>query len=248
MAKQNWPQILYEDRELLVVNKPAGQLSVATEGPHQFTAYSQATDYIRIRNKKARLFIVHRLDRDTSGVLLFAKNETIKLALQETWNQLVTHRGYQAIVTGTPPKGEDTLRSYLLENKVHVVYSAPQEKGGRLAETAYRLVAQRKGYSLLDLTIQTGRKNQIRVQLADMGCPVAGDKKYGGAGVGNPVGRLGLHASRLTLNHPKNGREYSFTAPMPIEFQRLFPQKPMEESASRANEKKSQSSPPDGTL
>lgn len=225
MARQNWPAILYEDPELLVVNKPAGQLTIATDALRQETAYRQATDYIRIRNKKARLYIVHRLDRDTSGVLLFAKNEAFKLALQERWNEIVSVRGYQAIVLGKPEAEEGTLRSYLLENKAHVVYSAPERKGGKLAVTHYRFLRERKGYSLLDLRIDTGRKNQIRVQLADLGHPVAGDKKYGGGKAGDPVHRLGLHAGQLTLTHPKTGRELSFTAPIPKEFERLFPNK-----------------------
>ncbi len=230
MARQNWPSILYEDKELLVINKPAGQLSIATDMLRQETAYSQATDYIRIRNKKARLFIVHRLDRDTSGVLLFAKNEGIKLALQEKWNQIVSRRGYQAIVAGKPEREEDTLCSYLLENKAHVVYSAPEKKGGKLAITHYRFLRERKGYSLLDLSIDTGRKNQIRVQLADLGHPVAGDKKYGEGKGGNPIGRLGLHAGRLTLTHPKTGKELDFMAPLPKEFERLFPNPVSKES------------------
>lgn len=223
MAKKPWPAILYEDGELLVVNKPAGQLSVATDGPWQLTAYRQATDYLQIRNKRARLFIVHRLDRDTSGVLLFAKNESLKLALQEKWNELVTCRGYHAVVAGTPPEQEGTLISYLLENRAHVVYSAPKEKGGKTAVTQYRRVSTRKGYSLLALELRTGRKNQIRVQLADLGCPVVGDKKYGGGVGGNPLGRLGLHAGRLVLTHPHTGEELAFTAHLPSEFERCFP-------------------------
>ncbi len=230
MARMNWPTILYEDHEFLVIDKPAGQLSVATEGS-QNTAYRQATDYIRIRNKRARLFIVHRLDRDTSGVLLFAKNEALKLALQENWNELVRRRGYQAIVAGKPPKEADTLRSYLLENRAHIVYSAQEKKGGKLAVTHYRFLKERKGYSLLDLSIDTGRKNQIRVQLADLGCPVAGDRKYGAGKAGDPIRRLALHAGNLILLHPINGQEYSFTAQLPREFGRLFPEKfPKEET------------------
>ncbi len=228
MARMNWPVILYEDQELLVVDKPAGQLSVATDTSWKNTAYRQAADYIRIRNKRARLFLVHRLDRDTSGVLLFAKSESVKQALQKDWNHLVTWRGYQAIVVGRPPKEAGTLRSYLLENQAHKVYSAPERKGGKLAVTHYRILGERKGYSLLDLNIDTGRKNQIRVQLSDLGCPVAGDRKYGG--LQDPIGRLALHAGKLTLTHPVKGEEYSFAAELPREFGRLFPAKtPKEE-------------------
>lgn len=228
MAKKHWPEIIYEDKEIIVINKPAGLLSIATEAQRDATAWRQVTDYLQIRNKRARAFIVHRLDRDTSGVLLFAKNEEIKLALQEKWNEIVTCRGYTAVVSGEPPKEEDTITSYLLENKAHIVYSAPKNKGGKEAVTCYRKVSSRKGFSLLDIEIKTGRKNQIRVHMKEAGCPVVGDKKYGDGS--NPLRRLGLHAGKLELHHPVTGALLTFEAPMPVEFTRLFTKKPAKET------------------
>lgn len=228
MAKKHWPEIIYEDKEIIVINKPAGLLSIATEAQWNATAWRQVTDYLQVRNKRARAFIVHRLDRDTSGVLLFAKKEEIKLALQESWNEIVTCRGYTAVVSGQPPKEEDTITTYLLENKAHIVYSAPKSKGGKEAVTCYRRLSSRKGFSLLDIEIKTGRKNQIRVHMKEAGCPVVGDKKYG-AGA-DPLRRLGLHAGRLSLRHPVTGAELSFEAPIPVEFTRLFPPKPAKET------------------
>ena len=230
MARQNWPEILYEDKELIVINKPAGLLSVATDAQKTVTAWRQVTDYLQIRNKKARAYVVHRLDRDTSGVILFAKNEKLKLALQDKWNELVSCRGYLAVVSGKPPKQEDTVCTYLLENKAHIVYSAPKSKGGKQAVTRYKVLKSRKGFTLVDVQIETGRKNQIRVHMADLGCPVVGDKKYGDGT--DPLRRLGLHAGTLMLRHPMTGQELSFTAPEPKEFERLFPNQKTEEETS----------------
>lgn len=230
MARQNRPHILYEDGELIAINKPAGLLSVAADAQRTATAWRQVTDYLRIRDKRARAHVVHRLDRDTSGVLLFAKNEKLKLALQERWNDLVSCRGYQAVVAGRPPRDEGTVRTWLLENRAHIVYSAPKSKGGKEAVTRYRVVESRKGFTLLDVEIDTGRKNQIRVHMADLGCPVAGDKKYGNGA--DPLRRLGLHAGRLVLTHPVTGKELSFAAPLPQEFKRLFPDKTPKEAQS----------------
>lgn len=236
MARKNWPEILYEDKEIIVINKPAGQLTVATDVPGAMTAWRQVTDYLQIRNKKARAQVVHRLDRDTSGVLLFAKNESLKLAFQEKWNELVTCRGYIAVVDGKPEREEGTIRTFLLENKAHVVYSAPERKGGKEAITHYKTVEGRKGFTLMDVRIDTGRKNQIRVHMKDLGCPVVGDKKYGNGA--DPLRRLGLHAGKLELRHPKTGVLQSFEAPLPQEFIRLFPNQKKKEETPHENEKK----------
>lgn len=236
MAKRSWPDILYEDNELIVINKPAGLLTVAAGTADAPTAWRQVTDYLQIRNKRARAQVVHRLDRDTSGVLLFAKNEALKLAFQERWNELVTCRGYTAVVDGRPAADAGTIRTFLLENRVHVVYSAPERKGGKLAITHYRVLESRKGFSLMDIRIDTGRKNQIRVHMAEMGCPVVGDKKYGNGA--DPLRRLGLHAGTLELHHPKTGELLRFEAPRPAEFVRLFPEKQNKEKNPHENEKK----------
>lgn len=209
--------ILYEDGDLLAVDKPAGLLSIATDTEKSVTAYHMATDYVRSGDPNGRVFIVHRLDRDTSGVLLFAKTVDAKDALQADWQTAVQRRGYLAVVEGAPPEESGTIRSFLRETTTHLVYSAPS--GGKEAVTHYRVTARRDGYSLLDVSIDTGRKNQIRVHMADLGCPVVGDKKYGAKG--NPMKRLGLHASELTFQNPLTGKTLSLTAPAPGGFYQL---------------------------
>lgn len=212
--------VLYEDGGLLAIHKPAGLLSVATDTQKSRTAYRLTADYLHARDPRSRLFVVHRLDRDTSGVLLFAKSEDLKIALQEDWNGLVKKRGYWAVVEGEglPDSGE--CRSRLSESKTYRVYSARGDEGKK-AVTRYTVLARRKGYSLLDVELDTGRKNQIRAHLAELGHPVAGDDKYGART--NPMGRLALHAYELSLTEPQSGKLLSFTAPPPEGFQRMFP-------------------------
>lgn len=212
--------ILYEDQGLLAVHKPSGLLSVATDAQKSRTAYRLTVDYLRSRDPRARLFVVHRLDRDTSGVLLFAKDPTLKDALQADWNGLVKERGYWAIVEGEDLPDTGECRSRLTENKVHKMYSV-QNGGGKDAVTRYAVLARRRGYSLLDVALDTGRKNQIRAHLAELGCPVAGDKKYGAES--DPMKRLGLHAYALALTDPRSKALLSFTAPPPEGFRRMFP-------------------------
>ncbi len=213
--------VLYEDDGLIVIHKPAGLLSVATDTERQRTAYRITTDHLRSRDPHARLFIVHRLDRDTSGVLLFAKDQELKNALQADWNGLVKRRGYWAVVEGDDLPEQGVCRSLLTENKIHRVYSAKSGQG-KEAVTRYRVLSRRKGYALLDVEIDTGRKNQIRSHLSELGHPVAGDRAYGVSS--DPMGRLALHAYVLSLIHPKTGKLLTFTAPAPQSFQRLFPQ------------------------
>lgn len=212
--------VLYEDGELLVIHKPAGLLSVATDTQKSHTAYRLTADYLRARDPGARLFVVHRLDRDTSGVLLFAKTQELKNALQENWNTLVKKRGYWAIVEGEDLPDSGECRSLLTENRAHRVYSSPGDKG-KEAVTRYTVLARRKGYSLLDVELDTGRKNQIRAHLSELGYPVVGDDKYGAKT--DPLGRLGLHAFELSFVNLESGKAFAFTAPPPDEFQRMFP-------------------------
>lgn len=212
--------VLYEDERLLVVNKPAGLLSVATEAQKNRTAYRLTADYLKARSPQSRLFVVHRLDRDTSGVLLFAKDPSLKEALQENWNGLVKKRGYWAVVEGEDLPDSGVCRSHLTENKVHRVYSA-KDGEGKEAVTRYTLLARRKGYALLNVELDTGRKNQIRTHLAELGHPVAGDKKYGART--DPMSRLGLHAYELSLTDPRAKKSLSFTAPPPEGFRQMFP-------------------------
>jgi 23S rRNA pseudouridine1911/1915/1917 synthase len=200
-----------------VFNKPEGLLSVATERGRdkQTTAYSILTEYVKRRGAGNRIFVVHRLDRDTSGVLLAAKTEKMKLALQDDWARLVKTRGYTALVEGKLSEKAGTLRSRLLENSAHVVYESADGEGQE-AVTEYRVLRESAAYSLLDIRLHTGRKNQIRVQFSGLGHPVAGDKKYGAKT--NPLGRLALHAHLLELEHPFMGKLLSFAAEVPAGF------------------------------
>ena len=210
--------ILYENAEIIVINKPSGLLTIATDTEKEQTAYRMMMEHVRASSPQNRVFIVHRLDRDTSGILLFAKNQKLKNALQDNWNELVRERGYMAVVEGVPPKPADTIRSFLRETAVHVMYSADS---GLEAITEYRTVKSAKGYSLLELRLQTGRKNQIRVHMKELGTPVVGDKKYGSK-QGNPLKRLGLHSHLLELVHPVTRELLRFEAEVPNEFTRLM--------------------------
>lgn len=211
--------ILYEDGRLIAVNKPAGLLSVGNERERVRTAYRKVSDYVKSRDVNAKIFVVHRLDRETSGVLIFAKDPVTQKAFQEHWNDIVTRRGYYAVVEGIPKPAEDTITSHLIETATHLVFSGQPGLNSRRAVTHYRTVAAGHGFALLDVAIDTGRKNQIRVHMQDMGHPVAGDKQYGAKT--NPLGRLCLHAYELSLTDPVTGRELSFVARMPKEFMRL---------------------------
>ncbi|NCB62459.1 MAG: RluA family pseudouridine synthase [Clostridia bacterium] len=209
---------LYEDEQLIVINKPAGLLSIANDEEKTDTAYRHVTDYIRAKDPARRIFVVHRLDRDTSGVLLFAKDAQMKNALQEKWEKLVIRRGYTAVTEGVPAESEGTVRSFLRETKGHMVFSG-RGTDGKEAVTNYKVRLQNGRYALLDVDIDTGRKNQIRVHMKDLGCPIAGDKKYDAQT--NPLRRLGLHASELRFRHPYTGKEVAFIAPEPTSFRAL---------------------------
>ena len=177
-------------------------------------------DYVRRGNQKSRnrVFIVHRLDRDTSGVIVFAKNENAKRYLQEEWQGF--QKTYYAIVHGTLPEKEGVITSYLAENNVHKVYSVADPKKGKLARTGYRVLRESRKYSLLEIDLLTGRKNQIRVHFSDKGHPVVGDKKYGGKEKG--IKRLALHAASLTLVHPYSKEKMTFTTKVPAYFESLI--------------------------
>lgn len=208
--------ILYEDWDILVVDKAGGLLTVSTDREREQTAYYLLTDYVRKGNSKSknRVFIVHRLDRETSGVLVFAKSEAAKHFLQEAWQGF--QKKYYAVVCGTLPEKEGLITSYLAENSAHKMYAVSGPQQGKLAKTAYRVLKESPAYSLLEIDLQTGRKNQIRVQLADKGCPVAGDKKYGEKGKG--IKRLCLHAASISLVHPFSKEPMTFEAKLPAYF------------------------------
>ncbi|MEG0475052.1 MAG: RluA family pseudouridine synthase, partial [Carnobacterium sp.] len=208
--------ILHEDEDIIVINKEAGMLSMASKNENDLTAYRQLTTYVKEDNQKNRIYIVHRLDRDTSGVMLFAKSEAVKTALQEKWSDVVKERIYTALVEGVVRNEEGTISSWLTENKAMRVFSSPVDNGGKHAVTHYKKIRSNEQFSLLEIQLETGRKNQIRVHMEEMGHPVVGDKKYGSRI--NPLKRLGLHASTLALVHPRTGEVVRFQAKVPKVF------------------------------
>lgn len=212
--------ILYEDEDIIVVDKGAGLLSIASDKEKQLTAYRQLMDHLRKWDPKQRVFIVHRLDRDTSGVMLFAKSEEIQQALQNDWKNTVSERTYIALVEGQVKKKTGTITSWLKETRTHLVYSSSKPNGGQKAVTHYAVLKANSHFSLLQVNLETGRKNQIRVHMQEMGFPIVGDKKYGGKG--NPIGRLGLHANVLTFKHPRTREVLRFESPIPKRFLNVF--------------------------
>jgi tRNA pseudouridine32 synthase/23S rRNA pseudouridine746 synthase/23S rRNA pseudouridine1911/1915/1917 synthase len=209
--------LLYEDKDILVVDKPAGMLTMGTDTRKTGTAYWFLTDYVKKGQLKCRnrIFIIHRLDQSTSGVLLFAKSETIKDRLQNQWQQ--AEKKYLAMVHGHWMEKEGILTSYLAENKAYVVYSTKDTEKGKLAQTAYKVLKEIGPFSLLEITLLTGRKNQIRVQMADAKHPVVGDKKYGKTD-GDGYSHLLLHSKSISFAHPVTGLPLTFEAKVPIYF------------------------------
>lgn len=212
--------IIFENDEFVVINKPSGLLSIASDREKGRTAYRMVNDYVQQKDKHNRIYVVHRLDEDTSGVLVFAKNPKTKDVLQKNWNDIVLKRGYYAIVEGQMEKTEDTFVDYLKENTLNLMYVTNDRKNGKKCVTHYKVMQSNKNYSLLDVDIDSGRKNQIRVQLGHRNHHVIGDDKYGEPA--NPIKRLGLHAYVLSFTHPITKKLYEFKAPMPKEFETLF--------------------------
>ena len=167
-----------------------------------------------------RISVLHRLDRDPSGVLMFARDAQTKELFQSRWNDIITRRGYRALVEGRPRQDRDTIRSWLVETRTHMIFSGAPGPGAKEAITNYEVLKSANGYSLLDISIDTGRKNQIRVHMKELGCPIAGDKQYGART--DPIGRLGLHANELSFLHPATGQPTPFTAKTPRDFNRVF--------------------------
>jgi 23S rRNA pseudouridine1911/1915/1917 synthase len=208
-------RILYRDVHLLAVEKPPGLLSVARDPVADDTFYRRINDWLRDASAgRERVFIVHRLDREASGIMLFALSQPIQESLQRNW--ATTEKFYWALVEGRPPEDEGTLRSWLREDRTHRVRSVPRGPGARLAITHYRVRERGRGRTLLEVGLETGRKNQIRVQLADAGCPIVGDRKYGART--DPIHRLGLHACRLAFTHPVTGERIRLRLPLPSAF------------------------------
>lgn len=212
--------ILYEDFDIIVVDKMSGLLSISNEQTKDNTAYFRLNTYVRKGNQKSRkrVFIVHRLDKDTSGVLVFAKSEVAKQFLQNEWKDF--RKMYYAVVQGELKDKEGVISSYLAENSFHKMYSVPDPNKGVLAKTKYKVLKSTKHYSLLEIILLTGKKNQIRVHFSEKGCPVAGDKKYGAAKTS--VKRLTLHAASMTILHPVTKQKMTFESEMPAYFNSLM--------------------------
>lgn len=215
-------KIHFEDEDLLVVEKPAGLLTMGTEREKVATLYFMLNDYERSKTKNAsgRVFIVHRLDRDASGLIVFAKNDATKRALQGRW-ELATKK-YFAITEGTPKEKSGTIENFLREDNFKRVFSTSKDHPDAMhAVTHYRVLRTNEGYALLEVTLETGRKNQIRVHLAGIGCPIMGDEKYGAKS--DPFRRLALHACFLSFPHPATGALKTFKSPLPSPFTKIFP-------------------------
>lgn len=212
--------IVFEDASLLVVDKPARLLTVASATERDKTAYAFLTAYVRRGNPRGpeRVWIVHRLDCDTSGLVVFAKTQAAKRALQENWHK--ADKRYLAVVEGNPPADAGVLKSHLDESSPFKVYSVPPGAGTRHAVTHYRVMKRVGARLLIELTPETGRRNQIRVHLADAGCPIIGDQKYGART--NPARRVGLHASSLHFEHPLSGERLRFESPLPPQLSQLL--------------------------
>lgn len=214
-------RIVYEDDDIIVVNKGYGLLSVGTDTKCEGTAYSILRDYVKRVNPRNKLFIVHRLDQHTSGLMLFAKTEQAKETMQHNWNNMVLERRYVAVVEdGAPEPPEGQVRTLLAENSEHVVYVTDNPAEGREALTEYCTLAARGNYALLELELATGRKNQIRVHMQHIGHPIAGDRKYGAKT--SPIHRLALHARTLRFVHPVTRRDMNFSTPVPAAFRKML--------------------------
>ena len=217
MAKKGKMDILYEDKYIIIINKPAHLLTISTEKEKNRTLFSYVYDYLKKKNKNNKVFIVHRLDKDTSGIIIFAKDEKTKFYLQDNWDSF--KRNYVAIVEGKVKNKKGVLKSYLQETKTLYTYSV-NDKNGKLAITEYEKVLENNQYTMLSLNLKTGRKNQIRVQLSDMGNPIVGDKKYGAKK--NPIRRMALVANTLEFIHPKTHEKIVIDIDIPSSFIQLF--------------------------
>ena len=212
-------KLVYEDDDIIVIDKGYGLLSMGTDKPNEQTAYSIIREYLKRKDPRNKLFIVHRLDRDTTGLMMFAKNVQAKETMQHNWNNMVLERKYVAVIEGELEPAEGEIRSYLTENAAHEVYSTKKPGEGQLAVTYYTTLKTRQPYSMVQLSLATGRKNQIRVHMKEAGHPIVGDRRYGAKP--SPIHRLCLHARTLRFVHPVTRRDVCFTSPLPAGFFRL---------------------------
>lgn len=212
-------KIIYEDKDLIVIMKSEGILSMAS-APGQYCVKTILDEYFKSRHFPCTAHVVHRLDKETSGLMVYAKNMEIRKMFEADWHNIVYDRRYVAVLCGEMEQEGGTVRSWLKDNKAYVTYSSPTDNGGKEAITHYRRVATNGRFTLAEMRLETGRKNQIRVHMKDLGYPVAGDVKYGNGH--NPVRRLALHAFRLHFYHPRTGEPMKFDTPHPTNFTRLF--------------------------
>jgi RluA family pseudouridine synthase len=217
--KKDKIKIIYEDKYIIVVEKPAKLLTIATNNELEKTMFHKVINYEKQKNKNNKIFIVHRLDKDTSGLLIFAKDEKTKKILQDNWDKTI--RKYIAVVEGKVERKKDIIKNCLTEDKYFMTH-VTDEKNGKIAITEYQRIKVSKSYSLLDINIKTGRKNQIRVHMKEIGHPIIGDKKY--KSKTNPLNRLGLHAYYLELKHPITKEIMKFESKIPCDFLSMFPQ------------------------
>jgi 23S rRNA pseudouridine1911/1915/1917 synthase len=212
--------IVYEDQELIIINKPAGLLTIATDKEKRKTAYAVLSNYVKQEDPENKIFVIHRLDRETSGLLMFAKNETIKVQIQENWTTTIDERTYIGVVEGEVQQQEGTIVSWLKESKAFIVYSSQNPQHGQKAVTHYKKIKGNNTFSLLQINLETGRKHQIRVHMQDIKHPIIGDSKYGSTQ--SPIRRMGLHAQVLAFTHPKTGKACRFETEIPRKFLQLF--------------------------
>lgn len=213
-------RIVYEDDDIIVIDKRNGLLSMATDSERIKTAYYILSEYLKSKDRSARIFIVHRLDRETSGLMLFAKSMDVQHKLQKNWGDMILERKYVAVVSPPMREEEGVISSYLAENKAYMVYSTKNPDEGELAVTRFRRLKTNSRYSMVECMLETGKKNQIRVHMKDKRCPIIGDKRYGG--ISSPIGRVALHAGRIRFIHPTSGKEMLFDTGVPALFETLF--------------------------
>lgn len=219
MFKNRYVRIVYEDRYIVVLDKKEGILSMAA-GHSSLNVKKVLDDYFRSSRQHCQAHVVHRLDRDTSGLMIYAKDKQTELMLEDDWHKIVYDRRYVAVLSGIVEHDEGTIQSWLKDNKAFFTYSSLNDNGGKLAITHYRVLKRSDFHSLVEFKLETGRKNQIRVHAADMGHPVCGDVKYGNGD--DPIGRLCLHAYKLCFYHPLSHRPMDFETDIPQAFRSLF--------------------------
>ena len=212
-------KVVYEDAYIIVIEKSIGILSMASSH-HAFSVKSVLDDYFRKSHQKCTAHVVHRLDRDTSGLLVYAKTIEAEQILEHNWREIVTDRRYLAVVSGELEQENGSVESWLKDNKAFFTYSSPTDNGGKYALTHYKKLKSNGEHTLVELKLETGRKNQIRVHMQDLEHPVCGDIKYGNGD--NPIGRLALHAYRLHFYHPITGQPMEFETPWPKAFTAIF--------------------------